>query len=331
MRMKRFYLAVVMLAFVATDSPCRQLEISGFVDATWVWNTADHQGEFGVEKVELGLRHHVSERTFVRTDLEWLKDGEDVVAQVEQAYVQYTTRGGWSFTFGRYNTPFGFEEYDAPDLYQYSSSLLDEHALPGNFAGFAVGRDLGRGLSLTVYGSNGWDRNVQAGGNLTWAGRLEYARSGFTGGLSGISGKEDGVIEDASLTRSVVDLDLGYEGRNWVFGADYNQGKATLTGGIEQGWSAFLLMARREVSDRTGVTVRYDFFDDKDGFAFGTVADAVQKRQAFAIAPSYNLDEGLDLILELRLDWSDRDAWLDRDGQPTVRSLTVALEMIYSF
>ncbi len=339
MRTFRLSMVFALLAVLTSSAPCGDFEVSGFVDASWVYNMAGRDvGEFGVDKVELSLRHVAGNRTYVRTDLEWIREGEDEYrARIEQAYMQYTMRGGVTFTFGRYNTPFGFEEYDAPDLYQFSSSLVGEYGLPGNFTGFSLGKDLTEGLNLLVMGSNGWDRNFEASRHLTWAGRLEYERGGFLGGLSLISGKEDlasdddDTLTDNSTTRTVFDVDAGYEHGDWVFGAQYNLGKATVAS-LEQKWSGFLLMARREMTDWFGVTVRYDFLDDKDGYAFGLIEDQAQKRQAITVAPSFALDDGLlDLILEMRMDLSDRDAWEDRNGKPTDRSMTIAAELLFTF
>jgi hypothetical protein len=332
----RLPLILALLVAWPASGPAQPLEITGFVDASWVYNTADRNGEFGVDQVELDILHRPSPQTLVRTDLEWLKDGEDHVAQVEQAFMSYTARCGWVFTFGKYNAPFGFEEYDAPDLYQFSSGLVSDHGLPGNLTGFSLGKDLARGLDLLLMGSNGWDRGTETGGTVTWAGRLEYTHGGFVGGLSAISGKEEDEPDEdegspAAFTRTVFDVDLSFESDRWVFGAEYNQGRVTHAGGGEQTWSGILLMANRAFGERVGLTVRYDLFDDQDGYAFAAVGGEFQQRQAIAIAPSYSLDEGLDVILEARLDLSDRDAFLDRDGEYTDRSLTIAFEMLYSF
>jgi hypothetical protein len=338
MRTFRLPLVIALLAAWTSNAPCEDFEISGFVDASWVLNTADRDvGQFGVDKVELSMRHPVSDRTFVRTDLEWIRDGEDeYLAQIEQAYMQYTMRGGVMFTFGRYNTPFGFEEYDAPDLYQFSSSLVGEYGLPGNFTGFSLGKDLAEGLNLLVMGSNGWDRNFETARNLTWAGRLGYDRDGWTGGLSLISGKQD--LDGSCTTRTVFDVDAGYEGGGWVFGAEYNQGKSTVAGNGEHQWWGMLMMARRELNDWFGMTVRYDFLDDMDGGIFGFEREGFeelgplsQKRQAVAFAPSFALDDGLDLILELRVDMSDRKEWSDRDAEPVQHSTTIAAELLFTF
>lgn len=326
---KRLCRIMAVLVLLATGAAGQAPEITGFVDASWFYDTADPTGEFGVDQVELDVVHRASDRTLVRADLEWLKNGEAYDVQVEQAFIRLIPRPGWLVTFGKFNAPFGFEGYDAPDLYQFSPSLVFTYGLPGNLTGFALGRDLGRGFDLSVFGANGWDSDVQTGGTLTWAGRLEYGREAFLAGLSAISGKEQD--DQGDVTRTVLDLDLSYEPEGWVFGAEYNRGRATLASGAEREWSGLLLMARREFTGRLGATVRYDLFDDRDGHVFDEVPGVSQQRQAIALSPSYALDDGLDLILEARVDMSDRDAWLDRDGRPTDRSTTFALEMLYCF
>jgi hypothetical protein len=54
----------------------------------------------------------------------------------------------------------------------------------------------------------------------------------------------------------------------------------------------FLAMAHHEVNSWFGLTVRYDRYDDEDGYAFGLIGDQPQVRQAAALAPTFVLDDG---------------------------------------
>ena len=225
--------------------------ISGFVDASWVWETAAENGEFGLDQVEIDIEHQASDKTFMRADLEWVKNGEEFEARAEQAFMTYVPRCGWAFTLGKFNAPIGFELLDAPDMYQFSHSLVFDFGLPTNLTGFSVGKDLSQGFDLIAYGVNGWDQNTEPGGNVTWGGRLGYARDGFAGGLSAISGKEKHDAMDP-FTRSVLDVDLNYELSGWVLGAEVNRGAVTLADDSEAEWLGFLLMAHHDFTDRSG-------------------------------------------------------------------------------
>lgn len=303
--------------------------ISGFADAAYFYQASADSGEFGLDQVEIDITHRASEKTMVRADLEWIKDGDTFVAQVEQAFLAYTCNGGATFTLGRFNAPIGFELVDPNEMYQYSHSLVFTYGLPVNLTGAMVHKDLGAGLDARAYAVNGWDVNAETNKVLTWGGRLGYTRNAFGAGFSAISGKEADAT-GAEFNRTVYDLDVSFKPTGWVFGADLNSGKVEASG-AERTWFGFLVMAHRDFNGWSGLTVRYDFFDDQDGYAFGLVGSEAQTRTAIAIAPTFVLDDGFGALIELRLDMSDQDAFTDSDDEATDSALTLAAEMTYSW
>ena len=319
-------------------------ELTGFVDGSYVYNSSNTNGEFGLDQVEIDVIHHASEKTLVRADLEWIKDGEDFMAQVEQAFMSYTRDCGMTFTFGKFNAPIGFELLDPVDMYQFSHALVFDYGLPTNLTGASASKDLGRGFDVIAHVSNGWDRNALSGANPTFGGRLGYTRDGFAGGVSALSGKENlpaavAGDPDVPTTRTVFDMDLGYETGQWVLGGEVNSGKAKEHLGVDpqdQKWLGFLLMAHVDYAAWTGLTVRYDYFDDKDGWAFGGVDNGqgvleFQKMQSFTVCPTFTLDDGFGALIELRIDKSNRQGFVDKDGAATDTQTTVAFEMTYSW
>ncbi len=342
--MRTLTFALVLIA-LATTAMAQETTITGFADASYLYNTHDINGEFSLDQVEVDIIHQSSEKTLVRADLEWIKDGEGFIAQVEQAFMTYTTDRGWGFTFGKFNAPIGFELLDPVDMYQFSHALVFDYGLPTNLTGASVAKDFGPGFDIIGYVSNGWDRNTMAGANVTWGGRLGYSNSGFIGGLSAISGKEEMDAENEEdpimpFTRTVYDIDLSYETGMWLFGGEYNMGKVTETmevGDVDQEWNGFLLMTHVAYANWTGLTVRYDYFDDKDGYAFGGVLNAdddleFQKVQSITVCPTFSLDENFGALVELRIDKSNRTgAFQDKDGENTDTNTTIAFEMTYSW
>ena len=68
----------------------------------------------------------------------------------EQGYVTRSRAGSQDLegnypilTFGKFNAPIGFELLDAPDMYQYSHSLVFSRGLPTNLTGAMLAMDLG--------------------------------------------------------------------------------------------------------------------------------------------------------------------------------------------
>jgi len=329
-------LTILMALLLIAGGAIAQTEMTGFVDAAYTWNPADAAGEFGLDQVELDIFHQASDKTMLRTDLEWVKDGEDMVAQVEQGYMVYTADCGGSFTFGKFNAPIGFELLDAPDMYQYSHALVFDYGLPTNLTGAMLDYGFDSGLSVVGYIVNGWDANTSAGKTNTFGGRLGYESGEFFCGLSGITGKQDveGEADTQELTRTVIDVDLGYARDAWTFGGEFNMGTATVAmpgEDMESEWMGLLAMSHYDFNDRVGLTVRYDWFDDADGWAFGMVGTEYQVRQAIAIAPTFAIADNCGALIEVRVDMSDQDAFVDADGDPTGSDLNVAFEMTYSW
>ena len=332
--MRKTILTLAVLT-LATGALAQDTRITGFVDAAYFYDTHAKNGEFGLDQVEVDIEHRASEKTLVRADLEWIKDSEDYAAQVEQAFMTYTVRCGWAFTFGKFNAPIGFELLDPHEMYQYSHSLVFDYASPTNLTGLKLAREFGRGFDIVAHVTNGWDR-ATADRNVTWGGRLGYAAGGFAGGLAAISGKEEMPPEvegDPAIpfARTVLDADLSYATGPLRFGADLNRGQVDLPAGGEAEWLALMLMTHVDFNDWAGLTLRLDHFDDEDGFVFGDVDGEFQQRRTFTIAPTFVLDDGFGALVELRIDTSDQDAFLDADGEPTDTTTSLAFEMTYSW
>jgi len=316
------------LAQEREETPDTQL--SGFVDASYFEEIANRGGEFGLDQVELDIEHRASSKTLLRADLEWVKDGEDYLAQVEQAYMRYDCGDDWSFTFGRFNAPIGFELLDPNEMYQYSHGLVFDYGVPTNLTGLMIGKSIDEHFDVVAYGVNGWEQNAESNRVKTYGGRLGYSTEISSAGFSLISGKEGGG-DDPEFKRTVLDLDLGCSPEDWVFGAELNHGHVRLIDASSADWLAALLMVHRDFNERVGFTIRYDYFDDQDAWVFGPAEGQAQKRQAITLAPTFVLDEGLGALIEFRVDRSDRDAFVDRDGQPSKSSISIAAEMTYAF
>jgi hypothetical protein len=332
--MRRIILIGLLGAALPLAAFAGETTFGGFVDASWSYDAAARAGVFGLDQAELDVVHQAGERASVHADLEWLKDGEGFSAQVEQAYLSYAARCGWTLDFGRFNAPIGLEVTDPTGMYQYSHSLLFTYCAPTNLTGLKVSRGLGRGWDLAAHLSNGWDRQT-ADKHVTAGARLGLARGGFAGGVSALSGTEETPAENPDdpslgLTRTVVDTDLAFVRGAWRFGGEFSLGDVSGTAGDAQ-WQGVTVMAHVDFSDRAGLTLRVDRLDDQDGWLFGPVDGGFQTRNELTIAPTFALDEGLGAVVELRVDHSDRDAFVDADGLPTDSAVTMAVELTGSW
>jgi len=338
--MRKMLMTLATLALVAgvawaqeTSGPVT--EITGFADAAYFYNTSDVNGEFTVDQVEIDIIHRASKKTFVRADLEWVRVGDAHTAQIEQAFMTYTTGGpALDVTLGKFNAPIGFEALDPVDMYQYSHSLLFDHGGPANLTGASVAKIFDGGFDVVGHVSNGWDADAMTGGNVTWGGRGGYTKDELTGHLSIISGKEEDVVAGNPATRTVFDVDVKYEMEKWLFGGQFNVGdvsEETGAGDVDYSWTGLLLMGHMTINEWLGMTFRYDNLNDKDGWNFGTVGGDGQMRQSFTFCPTFSLDENFGCLFELRIDKSDLDGFTNSDGEPADTETKIAFEATYSW
>ena len=322
------------------------LKISGFVDTSYVYDDNAESNTFSLDQIELDIEKTISDTASLRTDLNFVngdeEDGLTVDEIMEQGYVTFgcPILNGTEFTFGKFNAPIGFELLDAPDMYQFSHALVFDYGLPTNLTGLMGAFGLGEVIDISLYIVNGWDVISDNNKEKTYGGRIGFTPSeSLNFGISGIYGAEKD--NDNSDKRSVIDIDATMTPTDALtIGAEVNFGgeedSSVKTMGDDAEWFGCLLMAHYDMSDRMGLTLRYDYFDDKDGYAFGLVSggdDAGKqvKMQSVTIAPTFVIADGAGFLIEYRYDFADEDFFEDADGKYTDNNHTVAFEFTYSF
>lgn len=266
--------------------------ISGFVDGSIAIPTASPiNPRFSLDVAEIDFEKQIDEGISLRVDVDILIDS----AELEQAYVSF-----WGISFGKFNAPIGFEMIDAPDMYQFSHSLVFDYALPLNLTGISYSRDFTQDIQFIGYVVNSDDIGPNLGDNPILGGRLGYGgiagvEAGlsaiFKGGLSAIfKGDGENIIDfDATITRM----------EKVTIGLEVNQG------GFGPGELGYLLMVNW-TSGRFGVTFRQDQLGEA-----GTTT----------ISPSFSIAEGALILFEYR---SGTDIDLKSLSQ-------AALEMTFTF
>ena len=314
------------------------VEISGFVDASYIYNNLDDANTFGLDQVEIDLSKNLGGIGTLRADLEWVSDGEGgFTLDAEQGYVTLDLgmgRGEGNYptlTFGKFNAPIGFELLDAPDMYQYSHALVFDMGLPTNLTGAMLSMDLGGGVDVVVHLSNGWDQNVDGNTDKMIGGRLGYSHEEKGGiGFSAMRGNESGFT--GNLTVYDIDLTLTPSPR-LIIGGEYNYGKTELDEiNAENSWNGYMVMAHYSLTDVMGLTGRYDYFNASVGVSSQTGESLDVAQQALTIAPTFALTDGLGFLMELRRDFSDEAMFYNSEtGKSEDSMVNFAFEMTYSF
>ena len=285
--------------------------------------------------MEINIEKEINDKLSLRADLNYLASSNALTFDdiVEQGYVTYKlpVGNGVDLTFGKFNAPIGFELLDPVDMYQYSHALVFNYGLPTNLTGLMGSYSFNDIVDLTLYAVNGWDNNSDNNGGRTLGGRIGVTpMDGINLGVSTISGttEEPGNTKDK---KTVVDVDFTITMvEKLVIGGEFNSGKeekaSAVTTGDDAKWTGYLLMAHYDFTDRYGLTVRYDYFDDKDGARLGNSVG--EKQQAYTIAPTFALGDGARIIAEYRRDKSNENVF---NGGVDDSKESVAIEFTYSF
>ena len=305
------------------------LQLGGFATASYSGNFDRRAAEFKLDQAELDVSRDLSPQGSIRVDLEWVADGQDWVAAVEQGWLAYKPAFTTSLTLtgGRFNAPIGFESLDQPDMFQITHGLLFTYCTPSNLTGAMAGLGLGHGLDAKVYAANDWDLNSENNASPTFGGRLGWAgNEKVAGGVSVITGMRD---PGQRLRESVLDVDLTVTPTaRLVLGAEFNGCQADLSG-QDASWAGFMVMAHWKAHERLGLTGRYDLVDDSDDLLFGSGLE--ERRSSATLATIVTLGPGMRFFGELRMDMSDHDVFTDHDGEATSSTLGGAVNLTYVF
>ena len=317
----------------ATDeSSPAGINLTGFVDASNYTNHNSRESSFGLDQVEVDIEKSFSDRASVRADIEYLNDGQGGFGfDLEQGYVAWNAGGNWKweFSFGKFNAPIGFESVDPIGMYQYSFGLLSAYCIPGNLTGVMVSLAAPKLVKWSLYAVNGWDVNTDNNKDKTLGTHFAFnPMDNLSFGLSAITGPE--LEDNNSSSRTVLDYNITYNPLSfWMVGGEFNMGwesKTLADNGTAQ-WSGFLLMNNFQVTQRVGMTWRFDYLNDRDGSRTATP----QELKAFCISPSVKIADGLIGLFEVRYDWSDCESFADADGVARNHQASSAFEFTYGF
>lgn len=335
---KVFTILLMAICFGATFSVLAEdaapLVLTGYVDTSLFVDLNEGAGDggqttnFGLDTVELNITKEINGRASVRTDIEFTEGG----IRLEQGFVTITDPldMGLDIMFGKFNAPIGFEAVDAPDMYQFSHALVYDFGIPTDVVGINLSCAPTDKVGLQVYVMNGWNDGIIADNN-------EFKSVGVRGdiavsetlalGLSGIAGPETAGNNDDFLY--TLDADFNFTAvENLLIGGEVNFGgqqNATADGAAT--WFGFMAMGHYDFCEWLGGTLRFDFFDDSDGIRLGME----DTRIAITAAATFVIADGFGSLVEVRIDSSDNDAFVDSDGDPSSSQVTLAWEFTYSF
>lgn len=268
---------------------------------------------------------------------------------------------GLSLSFGRFDTPFGTERHDAALNLTATTSELQRFGRPQSMTGLQLASQLTPWLDVTAWVVNRWEnettedppednnRAKSVGGRLGFTPVL--SGNLFNAGIGGFWGPEqDGddtharFILDADLSWSpasdlVVAGELVYGGESGVsFRPRGTPFPAPAVENADVRWLAAYALAHYDFAGWLGLSLRYGFFDDRDGARTGVA----QTLQSITVTPMFHLSrliselrppgvtvartrhslDWVDLRLEYRFSHSNKDVF--SDAAPATPILTAA-------
>src|SRR5438128_2467659 len=263
---------------------------------------------------------------------------------------------GLALSFGRFDTPFGYERHDAALNLTATTSELQRFGRPQSMTGITAAYQFAPWLDAMAWIVNRWEnettedplednnRDKSFGGRvgftpLSGAQLLNFGLGGWWGPEQDDDTKHDRWILDLDVTwtplpRLLLAGELVYGGDSGVsFRRRGTPIAAPAVNNQDVNWLGLYALAHYDLTRWLGLSFRYGFFDDKDGARTGVA----QTLQSFTIVPIVHLSrlipdlrplgvtyartrhplDWVDLRLEYRLDHSNKSVFSDaKPGVP---------------
>ena len=262
---------------------------------------------------------------------------EDIVTDVSLHRFNVTgiapLGNGLALSFGRFDTPFGYERHDAALNLTATTSEVNRFGRPMSMTGFQAAYQFTPWLDATAWVVNRWENETTEdplednNRDKSFGGRVGFTPlSGaqlLNFGVGGWWGPEQD--DTTRLDRWILDFDVTWTplprlllAGEFVYGGDSGVSfrrrgapiAAPAVNNQDVNWLGLYALAHYDLTPWLGLSFRYGFFDDPDAARTGVV----QTLQSFTLAPIVHLSR---LIPELRplgvtyartrhpLDWVD--------------------------
>ena len=237
---------------------------------------------------------------------------------VTQAFVQYA-HGALTLIGGKFVTLAGAEVINSTQDTNYSRSILFGYAIPFSHTGARLTYAASDQLSFIVGVNNGWDqlqdankqKTAELGASFTPNKMFSLAVQGYSG-VEQVSGGPF-IGAGTSGVRSLVDAVGTYNATSqltFILNVDWGQQEnaPSLVNGasITAKWDGAAGYVNYQVNDQWRLSVRAEYFDDKDGYRTGVI----QKWKEATVTLAYLPTKFVEIRGEVRGDKSDSNAFV---------------------
>ncbi len=247
------------------------------------------------------------------------------LASVKQLFVSYAISDKFKLTMGKWGTHVGYELLDAPLNRNYSMSYMFSFG-PFFHTGLKADISLTKKTAVMVGVANPTDYSTTTSSSKFFIAQLSTATTNdkfklfvnYQGGKYAIGStlSHFDVVINAVLTDK---FNIGYNGTL--------QTRKPL-GGTSHSWYGSALYLNVDPTSKFGLTLRGEYFDDKDD-VLGTPV-ALKGVFATTLSANFKVDK-LTIIPELRLDASSNKVFEKNDNTVTGSTGTFILAAVYTF
>jgi hypothetical protein len=338
------------------------MDVSGFIDGYYsfnvntpanafngqtndLYNFNDKTDQFNLSAAKLTLNHdpdpvgaHV-DLFYGRTNTLVNGGNASQLDYIEQAFLSLKPpkAKGFEIDFGKFVTSAGAEVIEAKDNWNYSRSLLFAWAIPYFHFGARTSVPLSKSETVGFQLVNGWNNVSKSNGGISGVFTSAYVKPKYTWNLNYIVGPEN--ASTTSGLRNLVDTTLLLT-PNPKFSAYFNTAVRALatpaaastctstTGdNILNIWQGGAVAARGQVSPKSALAGRYEYFKDEEGFMTGTA----QNVQEVTATYEYKWVEGLLSRIEYRRDWSNQNVFHKNTAQMVDSQDTITVAFVAFF
>ncbi|MBL4705332.1 MAG: porin [Flavobacteriales bacterium] len=332
-----------------------QFSLNGYVDTYYSYNlnTPENGSNFGTtgvgrifdgyhNQIALGLAQlkatYSTSKSEVVVDLAYGPNGElanfgntGSAIIIKQAYLSTMLTDKLMLTAGQYGTHIGYELVDAPDNFHYSLSYLFGNG-PFYHTGIKLDYAISEKVAVMAGVVNSWDAIFDNNKSKSITAQLALTpNDDFSAYINWIGGDEapSSLTGDTvSAYKHMVDLTTSYslnEKFTIGFNGAYGFSKYDTT---NTNWGGAALYLTYEISDRFGIGLRSELFDDTEGTQYLGASYT-----GFTLTGSYTTESGAVMIKpEIRYDGSSQDIYYKgANNDVTSSQITVGIAFIGKF
>ena len=232
----------------------------------------------------------------------------DQLPYLEQAFLSLkpAKAKGLELDFGKFVSSAGAEVIESKDNWNYSRSLLFAYAVPYFHFGLRSSLPVSKTETIGVQVVNGWNNVTKSNGGATVGLTSAYVKPKYTWNVNYYTGPENANTQNGY--RNLIDTTLLLTPTpkfNAYINYDYGQNRDAVVVGVGDNllkyWQGVAFAVREQVTAKSALAGRCEYFKDYQGFQTGTV----QQVDEFTGTYEYKWPEGLLARFEYRRDWSD--------------------------